>query len=520
MDTDFDFKVPSNVPQDLLLIQDLIGAVPPPTVTPNLVPNSLDSSDDDSIASSDGEVESEAEVEADLAVYDEDNRASTAASDSASRPDSESDTSSSDLEVEYQFEASQQQRPADGVEDEESGATAAANYLQTKNEIVDANIMVPAISEVEPDDVLEKVGEIMSIVGSIVIVKGLPADPVKSLSERALDAESLLVFDDRKVLGYIHETFGPTSQPLYQVIFNQHYPLDTSKVWLSREVFHIPQRSHFVFVNQLKDMRGSDASNIHDEEPAEDEIEFSDDEKEAAFRAQRRRRRGYTVSSSRQASPATTRTHTDDMAQDTYHGSNPYDAHGPYDDDYHITGPSRPPPVPYDDPYADVPTSDARAAPERNDEFRQEHGYENSGDGHKASRGRIPNRGLRGNRGRNRQSRATQRRGYHHGHAASQRTFESDIDQHFSISPQSVDYATRHGQTGDTGRTSFPCSTAFDGLAIFRNNEYPKLSRTFCPAAHQPPIRIYVWTQFAIWAYGSMALSGYARPRVTAAPLD
>lgn len=58
---------------------------------------------------------------------------------------------------------------------------------------------------------------------------------------------------------------------------------------MSREVFHVPQRSHFVFVDQLKRIRGSDASNIHDEEPAEDEIEFSDDEKEAAFKAQRKR---------------------------------------------------------------------------------------------------------------------------------------------------------------------------------------------------------------------------------------
>lgn len=73
-------------------------------------------------------------------------------------------------------------------------------------------------------------------------------------------------------------------------MFNRHYPLDTDKVWLCREVFHVPQRSHFVFVDQLKSLRGSDASNIHDEEPADNEIEFSDDEKEAAFKAERKRR--------------------------------------------------------------------------------------------------------------------------------------------------------------------------------------------------------------------------------------
>lgn len=35
-----------------------------------------------------------------------------------------------------------------------------------------------------------------------------------------------------------------------------------------------------MFVSQLKHVKGSDASNANDEEPAEDELEFSDDEAE------------------------------------------------------------------------------------------------------------------------------------------------------------------------------------------------------------------------------------------------
>lgn len=126
-----------------------------------------------------------------------------ATSDSASPSDSELDASSSESEEGREHAAPQRKRLTDDVEDEESSVTAAATYLQTKNEIVDANFMVPTISEVEPCDKLEKVGEIMSIVGNVVIVRGLPADPVNSLSKCALDAESLLVFEDRKVLGYV-----------------------------------------------------------------------------------------------------------------------------------------------------------------------------------------------------------------------------------------------------------------------------------------------------------------------------
>jgi len=68
---DFDFKVPSTIPQDLLLIQDLIGTLPPLTAAAKHVPDTLDSSDD-SIASTDGEAESEDEVEADLVLRDDD----------------------------------------------------------------------------------------------------------------------------------------------------------------------------------------------------------------------------------------------------------------------------------------------------------------------------------------------------------------------------------------------------------------------------------------------------------------
>ena len=69
---------------------------------------------------------------------------------------------------------------------------------------------------------------------------------------------------------------------MYQVKFNSNYPLDPERVRADREVFHVPQRSRFISISQIKAYKGSDASNMHDEEPGEDEIEFSDDEAEAA----------------------------------------------------------------------------------------------------------------------------------------------------------------------------------------------------------------------------------------------
>lgn len=88
-------------------------------------------------------------------------------------------------------------------DDEEAGATAVSSYVQTKNEIVETDMIVPSVSEVGSEEVLEKVGEVLNIVGNVVIVKGLPAGPSRAASEKALDTETLLVFDDRKVLGHV-----------------------------------------------------------------------------------------------------------------------------------------------------------------------------------------------------------------------------------------------------------------------------------------------------------------------------
>jgi hypothetical protein len=81
------------------------------------------------------------------------------------------------------------------------------------------------------------------------------------------------------------QTFGPTYQPMYQVKFNSAHPLDLNEAHVSRPVFHVPARSKYIFVAELAKLRGSDARNVHDEEPAEYELEFLDNEAEASHEA-------------------------------------------------------------------------------------------------------------------------------------------------------------------------------------------------------------------------------------------
>ncbi|GJE89576.1 Gar1 and Med15 domain-containing protein [Phanerochaete sordida] len=369
-----DFKVPSAIPQDLQIIQDLIGELSPlPESKPAAAEPVLRDNIDASVASSgdDSDADSEREVEENiLGQLDSDEDGTppikvpgSASDDSASSSDSDSE---SDEEVPSPTKLPKVEDLA--VDDEEDGGgVVSPDQVRTKNEVAEVQIVVPEVERIEEHESMEKVGEVFSIVDKVAIVKGLSQEASGRASDRALDSDTLLVFDDRRVLGYVWETFGPTSQPFYRVQFNDAYPMDTEKVRTGRQVYHVPARSKFVSVSYLKQMfKGSDASNAHDEEPGDDELEFSDDEAEREHKRMAKDRRTGVDPASRQATPLSRDT---DMVDDLY-GASPYD--NPYDDMDLGAGPSRPPPLKYDDPYSDsyglpdppVATSSADIRPE------------------------------------------------------------------------------------------------------------------------------------------------------------
>ncbi|KAF9531912.1 Gar1/Naf1 RNA binding region-domain-containing protein [Crepidotus variabilis] len=367
------FRLPQTIPQDLLLIQEYVD-IPKPVSTQKPSQLTVAEQDDADIASSGSEsdveddIDSEDEIAADLtkdAVTDEENTMNDIKTTSEpSDTSSESSSESSEDEEDAQKGNKKSVACNDFDDDDDPVQAPSGNYFTTKNELVEGDVVLPEVDEVGPDEVLEKVGEIMTIVDHVVIIRGLPSEYLNRASERALDSDTLLVFDDRKVVGYIYETFGPTMQPLYQIKFNSTFPLNPERVTVGREVFHVPARSRFVFVSQIRAYKGSDASNVHDEEPADDELEFSDDEVEATYKSRIKRKRAESrsrsVTSSRASTPNPSLMRDQELADDAFLNRNAYDEHGPYDIDY--TAPSsssfsRPTPIPYDDPYGEAYTA-------------------------------------------------------------------------------------------------------------------------------------------------------------------
>ena len=124
---------------------------------------------------------------------------------SESTSDSDSSNDSED-EEEASAARKAREKPVKGdIDDDDDGepASTSESQLRTKNEVVEADVVIPEISEVGADERLEKVGEIMNIVDKVVIVKGVASEILNRGSEKALDSDTLLVFEDRKVFGYV-----------------------------------------------------------------------------------------------------------------------------------------------------------------------------------------------------------------------------------------------------------------------------------------------------------------------------
>ena len=166
-------------------------------------------------------------------------------------------------------------RPAEEPADEEEQIAPAGTQLRTKNEISPPVPLMPEVEAIEGN--VEKLGIISSIIEESVVIQADCGPP-------ALDEGTVVCFDDKSPLGVIAEIFGPIQEPLYLIRFGSVDDVrKKDKAAVGVEVYYAV--TMFKAINKdACHVRGSDASNIFDEEPAEDEVEYSDDEQEAEAR--------------------------------------------------------------------------------------------------------------------------------------------------------------------------------------------------------------------------------------------
>ncbi|WOL17751.1 H/ACA ribonucleoprotein complex non-core subunit NAF1 [Canna indica] len=198
-------------------------------------------------------------------------------SDESSSEDSDSSTSTSSEEEEEVCDRSHGEGGEGlevliGSDDEED---AVRGPIKSMNELE----VLPSVPKVEvslkPYHQTFPVGVISSVLGNRVIVEG-------SMNHKPLDEGSIIwITETRTPLGIVDEIFGPVKNPYYVVRHNSEkdVPIGISS---GTAVSFVMDFANYVLDKDLR-KKGYDASGEHDEEIS-NEVEFSDDEKEAEYK--------------------------------------------------------------------------------------------------------------------------------------------------------------------------------------------------------------------------------------------
>ncbi|KAJ3219603.1 hypothetical protein HDU67_000091 [Dinochytrium kinnereticum] len=156
---------------------------------------------------------------------------------------------------------------ADDSDEEGCISSTGTRGLRTKNELD----VLPPVNVVDvqipPDAEIKEMGTIMAHVDNQIIILSATDGEKQVLGE-----DTVIFTQDRSIVGPIFEIFGPVLQPLYSVRFNSSSDIDPVKHKIGERLFYAPTLAKFVFTAQVKAIKGSDASNIYDEEVPENEL--------------------------------------------------------------------------------------------------------------------------------------------------------------------------------------------------------------------------------------------------------
>ncbi|EQL34356.1 hypothetical protein BDFG_03715 [Blastomyces dermatitidis ATCC 26199] len=199
--------------------------------------------------------------------------------------DDDDDDSSGDYDLLDPEEQARILMAAEGGSDDEGDGKNKGGHVRTANEKPEEIVPKPDIT-VTPDMKVEVLGNVETIVENVVLIKANISGEYQ-----VLESGSVLCLADLSVIGMVSETLGRVEQPLYTVRFPNEESIKEAKLEKGTPVFYVVDHSTFVFTQPLKGLKGSDASNFHDEEVGEEEIEFSDDEAEAEYKRQLKQKR-------------------------------------------------------------------------------------------------------------------------------------------------------------------------------------------------------------------------------------
>ncbi|KAL0301558.1 UNVERIFIED_CONTAM: hypothetical protein Sradi_6432600 [Sesamum radiatum] len=161
-------------------------------------------------------------------------------------------------------------------DEDDDGGTGKKGPITSKNEL-QVLPPVPCVDvTLQPHHQTLPVGIILSIIGPQVIVEGV--EKHNPLNEGSI----LWITESRSPLGIVDEIFGPVKNPYYIVRYNSESEVP-SGIQQGTSISFVPEFANHVLNDKSLYQKGYDASGENDEELF-DEVEFSDDEKEAEYK--------------------------------------------------------------------------------------------------------------------------------------------------------------------------------------------------------------------------------------------
>ncbi|PKY08953.1 NAF1-domain-containing protein [Aspergillus campestris IBT 28561] len=235
----------------------------------------------DAMEVADGEGEGEPrEWETDSSPYE------SSSDDSSDSSDDDSDDSDDDYPILTAEETARILMQAElGSDDEGDGKGKSGGQLRTANEVPDEAPPLPEIT-ITPEMKVVFLGQVEAIVENTLLIAANTSGEYQ-----VLESGSILCLEDRKLAGVVSETLGRVENPLYAVRYPDAAAITERGISKGTNIYYVEEKSTFVFTQPLKGLKGSDASNFHDEEIPEDEVEFSDDEAEAEFKKRQKQKR-------------------------------------------------------------------------------------------------------------------------------------------------------------------------------------------------------------------------------------
>lgn len=224
-----------------------------------------------------GQNDLEAEFEVDLSPIE--SSSSDTSTDSSSSDESDDDDDYKMLDPAEQ--AARLMQEDGGSDDEGTGKGnhgAGVGPPRTLNEKPDEVVPKPNLIITENMKITE-LGHVENLVENLVLIKAKISGEYQ-----VLEFGSVLCLENRIVIGVVAETLGRVEQPFYAVHFTNAAAIVETGISRGTKIFYVEQHSTTVFTQPLKSFKGSDASNLHDEEVGDEAVEFSDDEAEAEYK--------------------------------------------------------------------------------------------------------------------------------------------------------------------------------------------------------------------------------------------